>query len=90
MSLNNAATLVRYDNPVLLTDVNRMKRSAKQPGAVAVANSGSFNSTTLGKTKGKPQLLPPVENKAQITQTEDILNSILPPRYDLLLSDLQS
>ena len=45
--------------------------------------------TTKGKTgakkgaapaKGGKKQLPPVEAKPQVTQTEDILNSILPPR----------
>ena len=30
--------------------------------------------------KGGKKQLPPVEAKPQVTQTEDILNSILPPR----------
>ena len=76
---NNIASLVRYDNPVLTTDVGRTKRT-KQAGA-STGTGGGLNGSTLNKTKGsKPQLLPPVENKSQITQTEDILNSILPPR----------
>ncbi|KAL6756936.1 axonemal dynein light chain-domain-containing protein [Haematococcus lacustris] len=41
-------------------------------------------STSKDKTKGKGTLgkkgLPPVEQKSGLTQTEDILNSILPPR----------
>merc|ERR1712072_1221881 len=39
-------------------------------------------STTKDKQKGgkKKNQLPPVEQKQQPTQTEDILNSILPPR----------
>eukprot|EP00967_Tisochrysis_lutea_P121138 scaffold199405_cov37-Tisochrysis_lutea.AAC.1 len=40
--------------------------------------------TTKDKRPPKPgkggKKLPPVEGKAQVTQTEDILNSILPPR----------
>ena len=41
--------------------------------------------TTKDKSKGKPgakggKKLPPVETKQPLTQTEDILNSILPPR----------
>merc|ERR1711988_629037 len=42
------------------------------------------NTTKDKKQKGKAakggKKLPPVENKPQLTQTEDILNSILPPR----------
>ena len=33
-----------------------------------------------GKNKGKAGKLPPVTDSKQVTQTEDILNSILPPR----------
>ena len=41
--------------------------------------------TTKDKSKGKSgakggKKLPPVETKQPLTQTEDILNSILPPR----------
>ena len=40
--------------------------------------------TTKDKKSAKPgkggKKLPPVEGKPQLTQTEDILNSILPPR----------
>ena len=38
--------------------------------------------TTRGKGKGAKggKKLPPVEAKQPLTQTEDILNSILPPR----------
>lgn len=34
-----------------------------------------------GGVKGGSKKLPPVEAKQPLTQTEDILNSILPPRY---------
>ena len=75
-------SLVRYDNPVL---VSRTDASIKAKGA----NGG------LAETKGRPPLgpgggagikkqpLPPVDDKGRAktpTQTEDILNSILPPR----------
>merc|ERR1712167_528171 len=54
-------SLVRYDNPVLV--------------------STSKDKKGKGKDKGKGgKALPPVEQKQQPTQTEDILNSILPPR----------
>jgi dynein light intermediate chain len=67
-------SLVRYDNPVLVND-SKKRGSAK--GA---------RGSTLKKQKvpvangGGNKTLPPVENKPQLTQTEDILNSILPPR----------
>ena len=57
-------SLVKYDTPSLLTT----KSKAAKKGAAAAAAKG-----------GKKQL-PPVEAKPQVTQTEDILNSILPPR----------
>jgi len=37
-------------------------------------------STTRDKKRGNRKGLPPVDNKPGLTQTEDILNSILPPR----------
>lgn len=46
-------SLVKYDNPVLVS---------------------------TSKGRGRKGKLPPVEQKQQLTQTEDILNSILPPR----------
>merc|ERR1712087_142946 len=51
-------SLVKYDNPSLLT--TKDKKGSKP-------------------AKGGKKL-PPVEGKPQLTQTEDILNSILPPR----------
>lgn len=51
------SSLVKYDNPVLVS-------TGKGKGSKA-------------RSKGP---LPPVEAKAGLTQTEDILNSILPPR----------
>mmetsp|Transcript_177584 Transcript_177584/g.432039 ORF Transcript_177584/g.432039 Transcript_177584/m.432039 type:complete len:236 (+) Transcript_177584:86-793(+) len=53
MNATQHQSLVKYDNPVLVS-----------------------TSKGKGKKKGK---LPPVDNQ-QLTQTEDILNSILPPR----------
>ena len=52
-------SLVKYNNPILVSTTNETKRKAK------------------GKKGGKQ--LPPVSEK-QVTQTEDVLNSILPPR----------
>mmetsp|Transcript_7022 Transcript_7022/g.24979 ORF Transcript_7022/g.24979 Transcript_7022/m.24979 type:complete len:237 (-) Transcript_7022:156-866(-) len=53
MNAQQHQSLVKYDNPVLVSTTK-----------------------SKGKKKGK---LPPVDNQ-QLTQTEDILNSILPPR----------
>eukprot|EP01006_Ploeotia_vitrea_P042857 TRINITY_DN66666_c1_g2_i1.p1 TRINITY_DN66666_c1_g2~~TRINITY_DN66666_c1_g2_i1.p1 ORF type:complete len:241 (-),score=26.93 TRINITY_DN66666_c1_g2_i1:310-1032(-) len=52
------ASLVKYDNPILVSEAKRKSKNLK----------------------GKKGKLPPVESKPSITQTEDILNSILPPR----------
>ena len=50
-------SLVKYENPVLVSTSTKKGKASKQ--------------------KGK---LPPVDSKRAPTQTEDILNSILPPR----------
>ncbi|KXS09398.1 hypothetical protein M427DRAFT_117355 [Gonapodya prolifera JEL478] len=67
----NRASLLRYENPVL---VSKTDSSAQQSGTGTQPGSLS--------TQGKKQL-PPVESKGRATtpnQTEDVLNSILPPR----------
>mmetsp|Transcript_23609 Transcript_23609/g.70137 ORF Transcript_23609/g.70137 Transcript_23609/m.70137 type:complete len:251 (-) Transcript_23609:497-1249(-) len=46
----------------------------------AVLVSSGKDKGTKGKSPGKKGPLPPVEQKPGLTQTEDILNSILPPR----------
>ena len=58
-------SLVKYDTPVLVSTTT-IKKKEKGPGA-----------TARGAKKGA---LPPVEQRPGVTQTEDILNSILPPR----------
>ena len=58
-------SLVKYDTPVLVSTTT-IKKKEKGPGA-----------TARGTKKGA---LPPVEQRPGVTQTEDILNSILPPR----------
>jgi dynein light intermediate chain len=67
--IQTSASLVKYDNPVLVS-----RTDASKTGRV--------------DSKKAPKKLPPVEDKARPkspTQTEDILNSILPPRYDWIL-----
>lgn len=59
-------SLVKYDNAVLVSTTKGKGKGKK--GAGGAAGGGG------GKT------LPPVEAKQGVTQTEDILNSILPPR----------
>ena len=67
-----AASLVKYDNPVLVSRTD--------------AKGGAGKGAAPGDKKppvGAPKKLPPVDDKSRPktpTQTEDILNSILPPR----------
>ena len=72
----NEETLVKYDNPVLISKVDKSKAAAATAGTAATAT------TTAGG--GKPKL-PPVQDKAKQAAgqqpTEEILNAILPPRY---------
>jgi dynein light intermediate chain len=70
--IQTSASLVKYDNPVLVS-----RTDASKAGAGKAVDS-----------KKAPKKLPPVEDKTRPkspTQTEDILNSILPPRYDLVI-----
>lgn len=71
----NDETLVKYDNPVLISKVDKSK-AANPPGA-AVGGPG---------VSGKPKL-PPVQDKSKAAagqqQTEEVLNAILPPRFVL-------
>lgn len=59
-------SLVRYDNPVL----------------VSRSDAASHSKTDKDAKKATGKKLPPVDDKRAKTpsQTEDILNSILPPR----------
>eukprot|EP00906_Rhabdomonas_costata_P025155 RCo036035 len=57
-------SLVKYDNPLLVSEAKKKAKLA----------------ATTKATKGTPPKLPPVDAKAStLSQTEDILNSILPP-----------
>ena len=49
------------------------------PSLLTTKGRGAKKGGAPGAKGGKKQL-PPVEAKPQVTQTEDILNSILPPR----------
>ncbi|KAL9646755.1 hypothetical protein ABK040_001177 [Willaertia magna] len=68
--LSNSSTfgttsLVKYDNPVLLSEALKKK-----------GNKASIG--TVGKNKN--QALPPIQSPSdRLTQTEDVLNSITPP-----------
>lgn len=71
-----AGSLVRYDNPVLVSRTDASK-------AAKAANEAKGKSQ-VPAAPGAGKKLPPVEDKGRPktpTQTEDILNSILPPRY---------
>ena len=64
-----AASLVKYDNPVLVSKTDASKTGKQDAKKSTVP--------------GAPKKLPPVDDKGRPkspTQTEDILNSILPPR----------
>lgn len=66
-------SLVRYDNPVLVS------KTDGTPSAGKLAKQTDKSDKKLGSQKK----LPPVDDKGRTktpTQTEDILNSILPPR----------
>jgi dynein light intermediate chain len=67
-------SLVRYDNPVLVSRSDAAANAKKDQKGVAA-----------DKTKAATgKKLPPVDDKRAKTpsQTEDILNSILPPRFE--------
>ncbi len=72
----NNSSLVKYDNPVLVS------RSDKSTKAGAAAGASPDKQKQQAATKAK---LPPVEDKTggakPGSQTEDILNSILPPKW---------
>lgn len=64
-------TLVKYETPVLVsTGATLKRRTSGAPAAPASPTKGL----------GQSRKLPPVEGKPQLSQTEDILNQILPPR----------
>jgi len=65
-------TLVKYDNPVLVST-----QGPKKPGKAPLPGARGAPTATKQPRGGR---LPPVEAKPQLSQTEDILNSILPPR----------
>ncbi|KAJ2995260.1 Axonemal dynein light intermediate polypeptide 1 [Globomyces sp. JEL0801] len=74
-------SLVRYDNPVLVS-----RSDATNPGKVPGKGGAAPNPTTdtkKGTVSNGQKKLPPVDDKGRAktpSQTEDILNSILPPR----------
>ena len=67
-------SLVRYDNPVLVSRSDNAANTKKDLKGASDSKKGAV-----------PKKLPPVDDKRAKTpsQTEDILNSILPPRYIL-------
>ncbi|KAJ3413397.1 Axonemal dynein light intermediate polypeptide 1 [Chytridiales sp. JEL 0842] len=94
--LTPSNSLVKYDNPVLISRTDSKKHpSATNPSAQDDASSKALANAVGGKggkpplpgvggaVAGKKQQLPPVDDKGRVktpNQTEDILNSILPPR----------
>lgn len=80
-------SLVRYENPTLIsrtTDKKSTRARPKKPKALpditaGLDMSGPVPLGTVGGASSSKKKLPPVESKAQ-KETEDILNSILPPR----------
>jgi dynein light intermediate chain len=94
MAPSSASSLVKYENPVLISTSKDKAKSAKDKTSKKVslqassaicapAPAGSAgNKKTSSPTPGRKLqgTLPPVEQKGAVAQTEDILNSILPPR----------
>nr|KAJ3421362.1 hypothetical protein HK105_003753 [Polyrhizophydium stewartii] len=81
-------SLVRYDNPVLVSRTDAAAKGVGGAGAGAGAGrpaaAGQPSPAEMKKMPGGPKKLPPVDDKGRAkspTQTEDILNSILPPRF---------
>ncbi|KAJ3081957.1 hypothetical protein HK102_002011, partial [Quaeritorhiza haematococci] len=83
-------SLVKYDNPVLVSRTTDLTKSVvgKAGGLYNAGNSGGAGAGMPNMTDGRkpptmpPKKLPPVDDKGRAktpTQTEDILNSILPP-----------
>eukprot|EP00043_Microstomoeca_roanoka_P012502 m.121042 g.121042 ORF g.121042 m.121042 type:complete len:267 (-) comp15515_c0_seq1:372-1172(-) len=77
-------SLVKYDNPVLISRTTDKKSSRARPKRNESANATLTSTATLPlgapvPTPPRGGKLPPMEKKAQ-QQTEDILNAILPPR----------
>ncbi|KAJ3030058.1 Axonemal dynein light intermediate polypeptide 1 [Rhizophlyctis rosea] len=79
-------SLVKYENPVLVsrTDGAQLQAgAATRPGQLKGAPTAGVPGLGDKKLPGGPKKLPPVDDKGRAktpTQTEDILNSILPPR----------
>ncbi|KAJ3234162.1 Axonemal dynein light intermediate polypeptide 1 [Chytriomyces hyalinus] len=74
-------SLVRYDNPVLVSRTDGNLKGQAVVGGGADKNGKPPLANNL--PGGGPKKLPPVDDKTRAktpTQTEDILNSILPPR----------
>ncbi|EDQ87594.1 uncharacterized protein MONBRDRAFT_33249 [Monosiga brevicollis MX1] len=75
-------TLVKYDNPVLISKSTDKKASRVKGSRRNVSSPSKAATLTPGAPVPQPpraQKLPPVEKKAS-PQTEEILNAILPPR----------
>jgi dynein light intermediate chain len=78
-----ARRLQRYFSQLLLQPLDEGSVMIPPHNSLVKYDNPILVSTTKDKQKGnkkKKNQLPPVEQKQQPTQTEDILNSILPPR----------
>ncbi|KAJ3090017.1 28 kDa inner dynein arm light chain, axonemal, partial [Phlyctochytrium bullatum] len=74
-------SLVRYDNPVLVSKTDGGNKAGAK-GNVG-GDLGKSGKPPLGGQPTGSKKLPPVDDKGRTktpNQTEDILNSILPPR----------
>ena len=82
-------SLVRYDNPVLVSRTDAGKNASKLTGGKQASEGAT---SPLKPLAGGPKKLPPVDDKGRAkspTQTEDILNSILPPRLLIIFSIIE-
>jgi dynein light intermediate chain len=70
-----ADSLVKYETPVLMS-TQMKRRSGAAPGPAAPSPAAGSPS----KTASRGAKLPPIEAAKASSQTEDILNQILPPR----------
>ncbi|XP_062520518.1 33 kDa inner dynein arm light chain, axonemal-like isoform X2 [Corticium candelabrum] len=75
------ASLVKYDNPILVSKTGDKQKTKPLTGKQASSTMGVQTAGPTGPVppaaKGK---LPPVDSQKASQQTEEILNSILPPR----------
>lgn len=71
------ASLVKYDNPVLVS--RNTDKKTPRAKALKVSPASPTNGGPVPSPPGKKGAVPPIDSKAA-QQTDEILNSILPPR----------